>query len=209
MREFLAGAVVDVRSDIREAFSREWDRLAAPGAFWTGAERVAIAGTARTARGLESGVPELPVPAATAARLLAVQPAAARRGQVDAWVGELGAERYVELVGVVSRLAAVDSFHRGVNAGLPALPEPVRGSPSGEADPAARTGPAWVPMVGGASVVFALSLVPPESAAQEEMHGSLYLTYQGMEDLEFVRGLTRTQMELVAARTSAINECFY
>jgi hypothetical protein len=30
-----------------------------------------------------------------------------------------------------------------------------------------------------------------------------------MQDLEFVRGLSRPQMELVAARTSALNECFY
>ncbi len=209
MSGFLARAVVDVRPEIPDVFSREWARLGAPGAFWTGAERVAIAHTARTAPDTGSRIAELPAPAVAAAHLLAAQPGAARRGQVEAWVGELGAERYVELVGVVSRLAAVDSFHRGIGADLPALPEPADGSPSGETDPAARAGPAWVPMVGGASIVFALSLVPPESAAQEDMHGPLYLTYQGMEDLSFVRGLTRTQMELVAARVSALNECFY
>jgi len=64
-------------------------------------------------------------------------------------------------------------------------------------------------MVGGASIVQALSAVPSEAEAQEDMHGPLYLTYAQMQDLQFVRGLTRPQMELVAARTSALNECFY
>ncbi len=67
---------------------------------------------------------------------------------------------------------------------------------------------AWVPMAPG-SIAYALSLVPHEMAAQEELHGPLYLTYEGMADLEYVNGLTRAQMELVAARVSVINECFY
>jgi hypothetical protein len=64
-------------------------------------------------------------------------------------------------------------------------------------------------MVGGASITQALSLVDAESVAQEDMHGPLYLTYEGMAEFDYVAGLSRAQMELVAARTSAINECFY
>ncbi len=45
--------------------------------------------------------------------------------------------------------------------------------------------------------------------AQQHLHGPIYLTYEEMADLDFRRGLHRSQMELVAARTSAINECFY
>ena len=66
-----------------------------------------------------------------------------------------------------------------------------------------------MPMGGGASIVDALVLVPSESAAQRDMHGPLSLTYEGMADLTCAGGLTRAQMELVAGRTSVINECFY
>jgi hypothetical protein len=64
-------------------------------------------------------------------------------------------------------------------------------------------------MVGGSSIVQALSLVPAESAAQEDLHGALYLTYEAMAEPVHRSGLNRVQMELVAARTSAVNECFY
>lgn len=46
--------------------------------------------------------------------------------------------------------------------------------------------------------------------AMFDVHGALYLTIQEMGDLEIVRdGLERAQMELVAARTSMLNDCFY
>lgn len=64
-------------------------------------------------------------------------------------------------------------------------------------------------MVGTASITQALSLVPAENAALERYHGPMYLTFDEMADPGIERALTRPQMELVAARTSAVNECFY
>ena len=52
-------------------------------------------------------------------------------------------------------------------------------------------------------------VVPAEAEAQDDLHGSMYLTQDQMSDPSFERGLTRAQMELVASRTSALNECFY
>jgi hypothetical protein len=142
--------------------------------------------------------------------MLHAEPAAIRSSTVDGFrAAGLGDPRYVELIGVVSRLAAADGVMRTLGLPLEPLPDPVDGSPTGAVDAAAGRGPAHVPMVGGASIPQALSLVPAESAAQEDLHGPLYLTYEEMGDLAFVRGLDRTRMELVAARTSAINECFY
>jgi len=63
--------------------------------------------------------------------------------------------------------------------------------------------------LGGASITQALSLVPAENAALEQLHGHLYLTFGEMSDPAVSKGLSRSQMELVAARTSAHNECFY
>src|SRR6185503_20020361 len=48
MQPFDYGAIT-VRDDIRDAHGRLWEHLRAPGTWWTGAERVAIAADARQA----------------------------------------------------------------------------------------------------------------------------------------------------------------
>jgi hypothetical protein len=210
MTQFLEEAPIRVRPEIPALFSREWSRLAAAGSHWSGRQRIELAATAREARvGGREKNSSLPPAAAAAASLLGATPARANRSWVESTIADLGSGPYVEIVGVVSRATSVDTFHRAIGLALPRWPEPVAGDPTGIGDPAARSGSAWVPMVGGASIVGALSAVPSEAEAQEDMHGPLYLTYEQMGDLEFVRGLSRRQMELVAARTSAINECFY
>ena len=43
-----------------------------------------------------------------------------------------------------------------------------------------------------------------------DLHGVLYATMEEMFEMQLERdGLTRPQIELVAARTSALNDCFY
>ncbi len=54
-----------------------------------------------------------------------------------------------------------------------------------------------------------ISAVPAEAAAQETLHGALYLSYPDMADLHAERGLTRAQMEFVAARVSYLNDCLF
>lgn len=204
------GAAVAVRADITRLFRREWSRLALPGTWWTGPERVAIAARARHARyGDPPPAPTLPAPAAEVVDAVAACPAGIRREWISGIGDELGYPHYVEIVGTVSRLAAVDTFHAGIGADREPLPDPEPGAPSRAEEPIARLGPAWVPMVGTSSVTQALSLVDAESTAQEDMHGPLYLTYEGMAQLDYVGGLSRAQMEVVASRTSAVNECFY
>ncbi len=201
-----ASSPVAVRAEIGDEFRREWGRLASPGPTWTGAERVAIGAAARS-EGV--GDPGLPDAAVEAAHRLYHHPASPTSEWVEAVADTLGMAHYVELVGVVARLAAVDGFHRALGLPLEPLPEVIGGDPTGEIDDRATPGAAWVPMVGGSSIVGALSMVPPEAAAQEQLHGPMYLTYQQMADFDFRRGLHRSQIELVAARASAINECFY
>lgn len=94
-------------------------------------------------------------------------------------------------------------------AELPGLPDPVEGSPTGVVATEARVQGGWVPTVGPASPPNALTLVPSEHEAMHDLHGALYLSVEGMADLDADRGLHRTQMEFVAARTSLLNECFF
>ncbi|MGI9610019.1 MAG: hypothetical protein ACR2NL_06965 [Acidimicrobiia bacterium] len=203
-------AAAEVRTDIRRLFRRDWDRLALAGTWWSGRERVDIARAARRARfGGEEPPSSLPTVAIEAAETTSARPASIRSDWVGRIADDLGYPRYIELVGITSRLAAVDTFHVGLGVPLEPLPDPEPGEPSRSQEALARPGAAWVPMVGGASITQALSLVDAESVAQEDMHGPLYLTYEGMAEYDYVGGLSRAQMELVAARTSAINECFY
>lgn len=200
------------RADLAAAMRRDWLRMAAPGTWWSGAERVAIVGVARDAQaGSSIKAGPLPDSAAEAARRLAVEPATTTREIVAAQADDgLEPAAYVELTGVVSRLAAIDAVHRALGAALEPLPDAMPGEPTRIAQPAqARQGRAFVPMVGGASIVGALSLVPSEMESQRDIHGPLYLSYEDMAHFDYQGGLHRTQLELVAARTSALNDCFY
>ncbi len=153
----------------------------------------------------------LPPPAIAAASLLASAPAAITQEMVGEWAEEgLDAFGYIELIGIVSQITTVDTFHRAMGLGLEPLPVPLAGEPSRQhADPPATLTKAWVPMVGPPMIPVALSGVPAEATALEALHGPAYLRFEEMQNPAATRGLTRAQMEVVAARTSAINECFY
>jgi len=200
-----------IRDDLHSSLRRDWDRLAGPGATWTGAQRISLASHARAARaGDEPGDDPIPSSAGDVARAVGARPATIRAADVQRWLDDgLGAANYVELVGVVSRVAATDSIMRALGQPPEPFPAPVAGEPTGRIAADARQRRGWVPMVGATSIVGALSLVPGEMAAMIDYHGPAYLTMEEMADPTYTRGLDRAQMELVAARTSAINECFY
>ncbi len=191
----------------------QWTRLAKPGTWWTAAATIAIAHQAR--RASDGEAPEargdLPEVVAEAAQVVPASPTTIRR----AWVEELVAsalsyEQYVELVGTVSVVVGIDSFHRGIGAALEPLPNPTKGEPSGEAPPKPlQLRDAWVPMPDRAWIMRALALVPAQTGAIEDVQSALYVTGPEFPVLDLKRGLDRTQMELVAARTSFLNECFY
>ncbi len=116
---------------------------------------------------------------------------------------------YVEILALVARLTAVDTFCFGIGSAPADLPEPIAGPPTEDVATNASLNGGWVPTVGPASPPNALSLIPAEHEAMHDLHGALYLSVGGMADLDADRGLHRTQMELVAARASLLNECFY
>ena len=71
------------------------------------------------------------------------------------------------------------------------------------------TGRSFLPMVAQVSIPQTLSLVRAESRAWQRLADALYMSFVEMEDLDFRRHLHRSQIELVAARTSFLNNCFY
>lgn len=171
-----------------------------------------MAAQARVARGLaDTGADLAPIVAEAVARI-AAQAMATRQSHVEEWVGS-GRDilAYVELVSVVAMIASIDSYRIGLGTDLDPLPEPVDGEPAPEIAEGASMMNAWVPTVGVALAPTALSALPREKAAKAALGAAWYLTDNVIHqyDVEPGRELTRSQMELVAARTSWLNECFF
>jgi hypothetical protein len=200
-----------VRPQILGAFGRAWAELAHPGTWWDGASRVAIAAAARGARGGdEPRGASLPRAAVEAASVIAARPA----GTSEAWATRiceaLGELRYVELVGIVARVTAVDTFHRLAGWPLAPLPQPAAGAPTEDPPPPNigrnRT---WVAMA-VAAPPSVLGAVPAAMRATNELSDVLYMAPEEMGDPDWRRReLHRMQVELVAAATSHANQCFY
>lgn len=203
-------AVLPISDEVRDELRRQWAHLAAPGTWLSGPERVAVAAEARAARSLDeagTGLPDVVVEAAHGV-------AAAAADVTAEWVDDLesrglAVETYVEITGVVGRLAAIDACVRGLGAQEAPLPEPQPGAPRREPNPAARPRGAFVPTDGGDRAARMLTAVPDEAEAQMALHGALYLTEEEMADLERGDALSRPQMEFVASRVSWLNDCPY
>lgn len=117
---------------------------------------------------------------------------------------------YVEIVGIVSQVMALDVAAFGLGRSQEPLPVGEPGEPTRESPEGAEITNAWVPTVGPAWAPEALSAVTAERDAIVMLHGPLYMTMHQMGDMQIVRnGMTRPQIELVAARTSMLNDCFY
>lgn len=203
---------------IAELFRSVWASLAHPGATWNGEERVAIAAIGRAAREKSELSPMslqdsgLSPPAVQAAAVLGGDSGRIRAPWVNAlYEAGITPEGYVEIVSIVSRVTVVDSFHRALGLALIELPGPETGDPTGEVDARARrSSRAYGPTVGPPMIPTALSAIPAEMAAMADIQDTMYMTGEDMEEPDFRRdGLHRTQIELVASRTSQINECFY
>ncbi len=135
----------------------------------------------------------------------------------------LTAEAYVEVLGVAVLVISVDRFHHAMGLPLEDLPIPRPGEPSRERPDGIVEGEAWVPMLNGKRaakeiglrapsapyVIRALSLVPSELKAWQDLSAAQYLEPDQMLDFGNVRRISRSQIELVAGRVSLLNECFY
>ncbi len=244
-----SNATYPIRNDIALAHREAWRRIAEPGYWWSGAERIAICEETRRARecaycaerkaalspysvtgshdSAGSGLPDAAVDAVH--RLITD---AARLS--EAWIRELASNgvsdaHYAELLGLVVALASIDGFHRALGVPLEPLPQPVPGNPSRYRPPTAAKSFGWLPTISARSsrntdeadlyaglplapnVIAAMSLAPDSVRLLKLLSAAHYLKGKevGNPASNGGRALSRPQIELVGARVSALNECFY
>lgn len=133
---------------------------------------------------------------------------------------------YVELVSAIAHTTAIDTFARGVGVPQHPLPEPQPGEPVRYRPPAARQQDYWVPHICrgeedpsesdfgdelmAANIRRALTLVPDELRGFWDLINEQYLsTPQMLNMMPLNRAISRVQIELLASRVSALNQCTY
>lgn len=203
-----------IPDDIPELFRGIWKDLATSGSAWTGAERVALAGVARCARFGEGGdAVDLPEAAVNVAARVAATPASITRSVAERSIGSIGQSAYVELVGVVACLVAIDTYTSLIGVGRGPLPGPDSGGPQPVLDTGDTVGlkrrGGFVATAGPRGPHHALSAVPDVQAMISRLLDRLYIDRRDIGSLGPVRGLTRPQLEFVILTVSHGNECFY
>ena len=234
-----------VRPEIGEAYRAFWHRLAGPGSWWTGEERVAIAEASRLAltcdycrerkdalspynfKGEHTHSDVLPEIAVDAVhRVITDQSRITRQWIQDNAGRGLSKEAYVELVGITVVVFSIDEFNRALGLALESLPPPRAGEPDNYRPSILSEDMGFVPTIPpegatgresdlwsgrAANVMRALSLVPEAVRDWYQVSGAQYLSIEAMANLikDKNRSINRMQMELIAGRVSAVNQCFY
>ena len=139
--------------------------------------------------------------------------------------GAISKGQYVEIISVVVTTLCIDSFNQALGFELEPLPEPQPGEPSEYQPDGLETETSWVPMIGtlaeneadlwpvdrSANVIRAMSLVPDAVRLLKSLSAAQYLEMQDVANptAHGGRKINRAQIEFIAARVSAINDCFY
>jgi hypothetical protein len=236
----------EIREDLGQAYRDYWARLAEPGSWWTGAERIAIAQESRNAMTCEfctqrkqavspysfagehdhEGTLD-PLAVDAIHRIITDQTRITNSYVQDNLANGLSQEKYVELAGITVVTLSIDEFNRALGLPLEPLPEPIAGEPTRYRPAHAIEGTGFVPMIpadgnvgpeadlwpegANANVLRAFSSVPDAVRDWMAVGAAQYLSMAGMQIFagDTGRSIDRMQIELVAARVSSHNECFY
>jgi len=238
-------AALPIREGLEREGRRAWRRLASAGTWWDGEARLAIAAEARNAHACalcrrrkdalspysETG-DHASLGLLSASMVEVVHRITTDAGRLTTkWlasiVGEsVTEEQYVEAVGVIALITALDTFDLALGLPQRALPAPCPGTPNRRRPAGARRDLAWVHTVapediapgdpdpygahGTKNIHRALSLVPQEVLNFFDLDVELYLKDHEIRDFSReYRALTHAQMELLAGRVSALNGCYY
>ena len=133
---------------------------------------------------------------------------------------------YVEIVGLAAMVMMMDTFTRAIGAPERPLPAPVAGEPTRYRPSGARKKAAWLPLVEPEDATAAdgylypspkagyiyrgLSLVPQSLRDYWTLANCHYMPGEHVYRFDTsIRAITRPQVEIIAARVSAMHLCAY
>ena len=144
----------------------------------------------------------------------------------EALSGDLLEDEFVEIISICVQALAIDIFTNAVGMELPPLPMAEEGHPSRSRAPEAKSGPGWVATIAPEDagpdfsnfyandshfyIRRSLTLVKEETKRLWDLLNHLYLEDPRLFELEGLdRGISRAQMEYLAARVSSLLGCYY
>ena len=218
-----------IRPDPDQAHAEVASRWAKTGSWWSGVERLAIVEEVRHARDSAEIAPWesaseieeivssdhlLPDAAIDAIWRITNHPGTLTAEWHASILGRgIHPEAYVEMVGVVAQANAVDRFADALDLDRVELPLPSSSEPDRTSDVSLQVTSHWVPtaQIKGPNVLKALSAVPFENETLSILSSAQYVRLGDLlSDLvSNQNSLSRLQVEVIAARTSKLNECFY
>ena len=214
-----------VADEVIQSFEIVWQNLGKPGGWWTGQQRIEIAEEVRTSNqpSLVERVSDLSqyshgegegisTYVRAVVRKIAYESSSIDKGTYEEIVKVLGEDRYAELAAIVSQVVPIFVLSDLLDFPKEELPIAEDGDPTKERpDDLVKTVgflPTFSPK-GLPHVAVSLSLAQADNARRMLLVRSMYSGTNFDEMIWGHRCLSRQQIELVAARTSAINECFY
>lgn len=234
-----------IRASLDRERERAWQRLAAAGTWWSGQQRLDIAAESRhatgcalcqrrkqalspyTVAGQHDHLGLLSEPMVDIVHRLATDAGRLTKTWLSATLqADVSEEQYVEAIGVVATITALDSFDHALGLPLRPLPPAQAGAPSRHRPAGAKRDLAWVATVapqdltnadpdpytrhGNKNIHRALSLVPQEVINFFDLDVELYLKDHEIRDFDReYRALSHAQIELLAGRVSLLNGCYY
>ncbi len=133
---------------------------------------------------------------------------------------------YVEIVGIIAMVMIMDTCHRALGLPVRDLPAPRAGEPSRYRPPGAKKKAAWLPLVEPGDTVESdgpmypspkagyiyrgLSMVPQAVRDYWALANAHYLPGEYVYQFgTSIRAIERPQVEVLAARVSAMHQCAY
>ena len=153
-----------IRSDLTAAHAQVWEKLAAPGTWWSGSERLAVAEVVRSALSDTDPVPpwdsasksgRLPNDSVINSELQdAVYRLALHAGTLtEQWYQKMRdatgvtPQQWVEIIEVTIIVTSVLRFAQLAGVDQPEFPEPLEGHPTRQTQPSKPANHHWVPVV--------------------------------------------------------------
>ena len=223
-----------LRDDLRQAHQQAWQQISSAGDFWPAAQRISMVLAARAAvdcelcskrkaalspaahSGRHDGAAALPEVVTDFIHRLISDPGRLTKSLFDQVIASgISPAAYVEMISVVTTSVIIDTQHQALGCQLPALLPAQDGEPAGNLNLQAVDAGAWVPVTDAPAdvadtglpsipnIVRAMGLVPGAVA----LFFGTFRPHYALRDIPL--SISQAQAEFVAARVSALNECFY